>query len=137
MFQNHSGLNQIVVALGCRELSFCPCATKFLGSVREGFSQTGYGENLEQSQRELLFECDPIGRLLIKLNRDARQDYAYEDVDRLLSIQRQPNGIGKQLGITEGKLEYAYDLLGRITQEITPKGVLGYECDPLSYRFHP
>ncbi|KHL71867.1 hypothetical protein PpSQ1_23950, partial [Pseudomonas putida] len=98
---------------------------KVLGSVREGISQTGYGENGEQSQRKTLFDRDPIGRLLTKLNRDARQDYAYDDVDRLLSIQRQPSGIGKQLGITEEKLEYAYDLLGRLTQEITPQGVLG------------
>ncbi|MBG6128314.1 RHS repeat-associated protein [Pseudomonas sp. BG2dil] len=94
--------------------------------------EIGYGENGEQPQRETLFERDPIGRLIAKLNRDARQDYAYDDVDRLLSIQRQPSGIGKQLGITEEKLEYAYDLLGRLTQEITPQGVLGYEYDPLS-----
>ncbi|WAC00434.1 DUF6531 domain-containing protein [Pseudomonas putida] len=94
--------------------------------------EIGYGENGEQPQRETLFERDPIGRLMAKLNRDARQDYAYDDVDRLLSIERQPSGIGKQLGITEEKLEYAYDLLGRLTQEITPQGVLGYEYDPLS-----
>jgi len=94
--------------------------------------EIGYGENGEQPQRETLFERDPIGRLMAKLNRDARQDYAYDDVDRLLSIQRQPSGIGKQLGITEEKLEYTYDLLGRLTQEITPQGVLGYEYDPLS-----
>jgi len=131
-FHNHSGCNQIVVALGCRELSFLPVLDKVLGSVREGISQTGYGENSEQPQRETLFERDPIGRLMAKLNRDARQDYAYDDVDRLLSIQRQPSGIGKQLGITEEKLEYTYDLLGRLTQEITPQGVLGYEYDPLS-----
>ncbi|MCI0915354.1 RHS domain-containing protein [Pseudomonas putida] len=94
--------------------------------------EIGYGENGEQPQRETLFERDPIGRLMAKLNRDARQDYAYDDVDRLLSIQRHPTSIGKQLGITEEKLEYAYDLLGRLTQEITPQGVLGYEYDPLS-----
>ena len=94
--------------------------------------EIGYGENGEQPQRETLFERDPIGRLRAKLNRDARQDYAYDDVDRLLSIQGQPSGIGKQLGIIEEKLEYAYDLLGRLTQETTPQGVLGYEYDPLS-----
>ncbi|HDS1748810.1 TPA: RHS repeat protein, partial [Pseudomonas putida] len=54
--------------------------------------EIGYGENGEQPQRETLFERDPIGRLIAKLNRDARQDYAYDDVDRLLSIQRQPSG---------------------------------------------
>ncbi|KHL71342.1 hypothetical protein PpSQ1_26715, partial [Pseudomonas putida] len=63
---------------------------------------------------------------------DARQDYAYDEVDRLVSIQRRPTGIGKQLGIAEEKLEYTYDLLGRLTQELTPQGALGYEYEPLS-----
>ncbi|POA79273.1 sugar-binding protein, partial [Pseudomonas sp. FW305-E2] len=62
----------------------------------------------------------------------ASQTFAYDDGDRLLSIERQPTGIGKQLGITEEKLEYTYDLLGRLTKEITPDGTLGYEYDPLS-----
>jgi RHS repeat-associated protein len=94
--------------------------------------EIGYGENGEQPQRETLFERDAIGRLIAKLNRDARQQYEYDDGDRLLSIQRQPTVTGKQLGVTEEKLEYAYDLLGRLTQETTPQGVLGYEYDPLS-----
>jgi len=34
--------------------------------------------------------------------------------DRLLSIQRHPTGAGKQLGITDEKLGYRYDLLGRL-----------------------
>ncbi|WP_196304861.1 RHS repeat-associated core domain-containing protein, partial [Pseudomonas putida] len=79
-----------------------------------------------------LFERDAIGRLIAKLNSDAQQRFTYDDGDRLLSIERQPTGIGKQLGITEEKLEYAYDLLGRLTKEITPAGTLGYEYDPLS-----
>ncbi|HEN8731525.1 TPA: RHS repeat protein, partial [Pseudomonas putida] len=79
-----------------------------------------------------LFERDAIGRLIAKLNSDAQQRFTYDDGDRLLSIKRQPTGIGKQLGITEEKLEYAYDLLGRLTKEITPAGTLGYEYDPLS-----
>ncbi|MGO1210062.1 MAG: RHS repeat domain-containing protein, partial [Pseudomonas putida] len=58
--------------------------------------------------------------------------FTYDDGDRLLSIARQPTGIGKQLGMTEEKLEYTYDLLGRLTKEITPAGTLGYEYDPLS-----
>ena len=56
----------------------------------------------------------------------------YDDGDRLLSIERQPTGIGKQLGVTTEKLEYAYDLLGRLTKEITSSGTLAYEYDPLS-----
>ena len=59
-------------------------------------------------------------------NRDARQDFEYDTGDRLLSIERQPTGI------MEEKLEYTYDLLGRLTKEITPDGTLAYEYDPLS-----
>ncbi len=94
--------------------------------------EIGYGENAERPERHTLFERDAIGRLIAKLNSDARQDFVYDDGDRLLSIERQPTGIGKQLGITEEKLEYTYDLLGRLTKEITPDGTLGYEYDPLS-----
>ncbi|QOJ91679.1 MULTISPECIES: RHS repeat-associated core domain-containing protein [Pseudomonas] len=94
--------------------------------------EIGYGENAERPERHTLFERDAIGRLIAKLNSDARQDFVYDDGDRLLSIERQPTGIGKQLGITEEKLEYTYDMLGRLTKEITPDGTLGYEYDPLS-----
>ncbi|WP_409202112.1 RHS repeat-associated core domain-containing protein [Pseudomonas asiatica] len=69
---------------------------------------------------------------MAKVNRDARQDFEYDDADRLLSIQRQPSSAGKQLGITEETLSYSYDLLGRLTQELTPGGALNYEYDPLS-----
>ena len=94
--------------------------------------EIGYGERGERPERHTLFERDPIGRLVAKINSDARQDFAYDEVDRLLSIERQPSGIGKQLGVTGEKLEYAYDLLGRLTKEITPAGTLAYEYDPLS-----
>ncbi len=94
--------------------------------------EIGYGENGERPERNTLFERDAIGRLLAKVNRDARQTFEYDEADRLLSIQRHPTGAGKQLGVTEEKLEYAYDLLGRLTQEITSNGKLGYEYDPLS-----
>jgi RHS repeat-associated protein len=94
--------------------------------------EIGYGENGERPERHTLFERDAIGRLLAKVNRDGRQDFAYDEADRLLSIQRQPSDIGKKLGVTEEKLAYAYDLLGRMTQEITPDGTLSYEYDRLS-----
>ncbi|SUD78349.1 YD repeat-containing protein [Pseudomonas putida] len=94
--------------------------------------EIGYGDNAERPERHTLFERDAIGRLVAKINRDASQTFAYDDGDRLLSIERQPTGIGKQLGITEEKLEYTYDLLGRLTKEISPDGTLGYEYDPLS-----
>ncbi|MCF5653295.1 type IV secretion protein Rhs, partial [Pseudomonas syringae] len=77
-------------------------------------------------------ERDPIGRLLAKLNDDARQDYAYDDGDRLLSIERKPTDTGRKLGVAAEKLEFAYDLLGRLVKETTPQGALAYEYDPLS-----
>ncbi|WP_044424108.1 RHS repeat-associated core domain-containing protein, partial [Pseudomonas savastanoi] len=39
---------------------------------------------------------------------------------------------GRKLGVTAEKLEFAYDLLGRLTTETTPQGALAYEYDPLS-----
>ncbi|WP_031598992.1 RHS repeat-associated core domain-containing protein, partial [Pseudomonas savastanoi] len=82
--------------------------------------------------RSTHLERDPIGRLLAKLNDDARQDYTYDDGDRLLSIERKPTDTGRKLGVTAEKLEFAYDLLGRLTTETTPQGALAYEYDPLS-----
>ncbi len=93
--------------------------------------EIGYGESGERPERSTLFERDAIGRLLAKVNRDARQDFAYDDADRLLSIQRQPTATGKQ-GITDEKLCYSYDLLGRLTQELSPSGALDYKYDALS-----
>ncbi len=82
--------------------------------------EIGYGGNAERQKRHTLFERATIGRLVAKLNRDAQQRFAYDEVDRLLSIERPPSGIGKQLGVTDEKLEYAYDVLGRLRKEITP-----------------
>ncbi|MFG0540610.1 hypothetical protein ACF8EA_10495 [Pseudomonas sp. YQ_5] len=53
-----------------------------------------------------MFERDTIGRLVAKINSNATQTFAYDDGDRLLSIERQTTGTGKQLGIMEEKLEY-------------------------------
>ena len=92
----------------------------------------GYGERGERSERQTLFERDKSGRLIAKLNGDAKQTYAYDDVDRLLSIEMHSTDVDKRIGITGEKLEYAYDVLGRLTQEITPDGTLDYDYDPLS-----
>lgn len=73
----------------------------FLGQSRLG----------ERPERKTLFERDAIGRLIAKLNRDVRQDFEYDHVVWLLCIQRTPTIAGKQLGVTDKKLEYAYDLL--------------------------
>ncbi|CAI8952055.1 hypothetical protein EMIT0P4_590001 [Pseudomonas sp. IT-P4] len=103
-----------------------------LGGHLTQVDETGYGERGERPQRRTEFERDRIGRLLARLNADARQDYVYDDADRLLSIQRLPTAQGKQLGVSEETLEFAYDLLGRLIQEKTAQGALSYEYDPLS-----
>jgi RHS repeat-associated protein len=103
-----------------------------LGGHLTQVDETGYGERGERPQRRTEFERDAIGRLLAKLNADARQDYLYDDADRLLSIQRLPTAQGKQLGVSEETLEFSYDLLGRLIQENTAQGALSYEYDPRS-----
>ncbi|MDF5776478.1 RHS repeat-associated core domain-containing protein [Pseudomonas syringae] len=103
-----------------------------LGGHLTQVEEIGYGEKGEQPRRSTHLERDPIGRLLAKLNDDARQDYAYDDGDRLLSIERKPTDTGRKLGVAAEKLEFAYDLLGRLIKETTPQGALAYEYDPLS-----
>ncbi|RML30627.1 Rhs protein [Pseudomonas savastanoi pv. glycinea] len=103
-----------------------------LGGHLTQVEETGYGEKGERPQRSTYFERDPIGRLLARLNDDALQDFTYDDSDRLLSIQRTPTDGGRKLGVTAEKLEFAYDILGRLTQETSPQGALNYDYDPLS-----
>ncbi|VVO45365.1 putative deoxyribonuclease RhsA [Pseudomonas fluorescens] len=94
--------------------------------------EIGYGERGERPQRHTEFERDAIGRLLAKLTADARQDYTYDDADRLLTIERLPTADGKKLGVSAEALDFAYDLLGRLIKESTPQGTLSYDYDPLS-----
>ncbi|TDV58619.1 RHS repeat domain-containing protein, partial [Pseudomonas sp. LP_7_YM] len=103
-----------------------------LGGHLTRVDETGYGDRAERPQRSTEFERDAIGRLLAKVNQDARQDYSYDDADRLLSIHRLPSSIGKKLGVEEETLDFSYDPLGRLTKETTPQGALAYEYDPLS-----
>ncbi|EPN29755.1 Rhs family protein, partial [Pseudomonas syringae pv. actinidiae ICMP 18807] len=53
-----------------------------LGGHLTQVEEIGYGDKGEQPRRSTFLERDPIGRLLAKLNDDARQDYAYDDGDR-------------------------------------------------------
>ncbi|KPC11389.1 Rhs protein [Pseudomonas syringae pv. maculicola] len=76
-----------------------------LGGHLTQVEETGYSEKGERPQRSTYFERDSIGRLLARLNDDARQDFAYDDSDRLLSIQRKPTDRGRKLGVTAEKLE--------------------------------
>jgi YD repeat-containing protein len=103
-----------------------------LGGHLTRVDEIGYGERAERPQRHTEFERDTIGRLLAKLNADARQDYTYDDGDRLLSIERLPTAHGKKLGVSEETLDFTYDLLGRLIKETTPQGALSYDYDPLS-----
>jgi len=103
-----------------------------LGGHLTRVDEIGYGERAERPQRSTEFERDEIGRLLAKVNQDARQDYIYDESDRLLSITRLPTATGKKLGVSEETLSFEYDLLGRLIKETTPQGALDYEYDPLS-----
>jgi RHS repeat-associated protein len=103
-----------------------------LGGHLTRLDEIGYGDRAERPQRSTEFERDVIGRLLAKVNQDARQDYVYDDADRLLSIHRLPSSIGKKLGVEEETLDFSYDPLGRLVKETTPQGALTYEYDPLS-----
>ncbi|QKZ02404.1 RHS repeat-associated core domain-containing protein [Pseudomonas eucalypticola] len=94
--------------------------------------EIGYGERAETPQRSTEFERDSIGRLIARTNDDARLEYAYDDADRLLSIQRTATNGGLRLGVKHEKLNFSYDLLGRLLTETTPQGELAYEYDPLS-----
>uniref|UniRef100_B1J8V4 YD repeat protein n=1 Tax=Pseudomonas putida (strain W619) TaxID=390235 RepID=B1J8V4_PSEPW len=70
--------------------------------------------------------------MLAKVNRDAGQAFEYDDADRVLNIQRLPTSTGKQLGITDENLSDRYELLGRLTQELTPSGVVDYKYEARS-----
>ena len=94
--------------------------------------ENGYDERGERPQRTTEFERAPIGRLLAKACGDARQDYEYDDADRLRSIHRLPTSQGKQLGVHEERLDFAYDLLGWLIRETTPQGALAYRFNSLS-----
>lgn len=76
-----------------------------MGGYLTRLDEIGYGDRVERPQRSTEFERDVIGRLLAKVNQDARQDYSYDEGDRLLSIERLPTSVGKKLGIGEEKLE--------------------------------
>jgi YD repeat-containing protein len=106
-----------------------------LGGHLTRVNEIGYGERGERPQRHTEFERDAIGRLLAKLNADARQGYTYDDADRLLTIERLPTANGKKLGVSEEKLDFAYDLLGRLRmlREETPGQSSLYVYEPGSY----
>ncbi|RMP19747.1 Rhs protein, partial [Pseudomonas syringae pv. delphinii] len=44
---------------------------------------------------------------------------------------RKPTDSGRKLGVTAEKLEFAYDILGRLTKEASPQGALTYDYDTL------
>ncbi|QCY13041.1 RHS repeat protein [Pseudomonas sp. MPC6] len=50
----------------------------------------------------------------------------------MLTIEHLPTAKGKKLGVSAEKLDFSYDLLGRLIKETTPQGALSYDYDPLS-----
>lgn len=77
------------------------------------------------------FEHDAAGRLLSRITPDARLDYRYDDGDRLIAIERLPSEAGKALGIEPEQLAVAYDAAGRLIEERSTQGSLGYQYDAL------
>jgi YD repeat-containing protein len=61
-----------------------------LGGHLTRVEEIGYGDSAERPERSTEFERDAIGRLLAKVHQDARQDYVYDEADRLLRIDRLP-----------------------------------------------
>jgi len=77
------------------------------------------------------FERDAIGRLLSKMTQDARLDYIYDELDRVVAIERQPSEHGKTLGIRPDFLSFSYDKAGRLAEEQSALGALAYTYDAL------
>ena len=89
--------------------------------------QAGLGQT-----RSSEFERDAIGRLLSKMTQDARLDYIYDKLDRVVAIERQPSEHGKALSIWPDLLRFSYDKAGRLVEEQSALGALAYTYDALS-----
>ena len=89
--------------------------------------QAGLGQT-----RSSEFERDAIGRLLSKMTQDARLDYTYDELDRVVAIERQPSEHGKALSIRPDLLRFSYDKAGRLVEEQSALGALAYAYDALS-----
>ncbi|MFH7611762.1 hypothetical protein RA272_30510, partial [Pseudomonas syringae pv. tagetis] len=63
--------------------------------------EIGYGEKGERPHRSTHFERDPIGRLLARHNNDARQDFTYDDSERLLSQKPETRVDGIEFGYND------------------------------------
>ncbi|WP_165678467.1 RHS repeat-associated core domain-containing protein [Metapseudomonas otitidis] len=83
------------------------------------------------SRRVQQFEHDAAGRLLSRISADGRLDYRYDAADRLLGIIRTPSESGQALGIEAEQLDFTYDAAGRLSEERSSQGALGYEYDAL------
>ncbi|MNE00815.1 putative deoxyribonuclease RhsC [compost metagenome] len=81
--------------------------------------------------RHQQFEHDAAGRLLSRITPDSQLDYHYDEADRLTAIERLPSQAGKALGITPDRLAFAYDANGRLIEEHSAQGRLGYHYDTL------
>lgn len=96
-----------------------------------GLTEHTVSKDLKESERATIFKRDKLGRLVEKQTVDAHYQYQYDLMDRLLQIDRKPTPKGKELGINEESLTFAYDANGQLTQETTPISELNYAYDEL------
>lgn len=90
--------------------------------TRQGFNDVS---------RQQYFEHDAAGRLLSRITDDGRLDYQYDDVDRLIAVDRQPSAAGKARGVGLDHLAFSYDAAGQLLSEDSSTGNLGYSYDAL------
>ncbi|MCX2890615.1 DUF6531 domain-containing protein [Pseudomonas sp. DCB_BI] len=88
-------------------------------------------QGLQALSRTQQFEHDAVGRLVSRTTADSHLAYHYDEADRLTAIERRPSTAGKALGIEPERLAFAYDASGRLTEEHSAQGILGYQYDAL------
>lgn len=94
-------------------------------------TESGVNKELKTTSRATYLKRDKVGRLIAKTTEDASYSYHYDLLDKLIKLERKPTNKGKELGITEEILTFAYDIKGRLIQEQTPQGELNYLYDEL------
>ncbi|WP_342351530.1 RHS repeat-associated core domain-containing protein [Gilliamella apis] len=94
-------------------------------------TEMGIDQHLKTTERITFLERNKAGLLLTKTTEDAVYHYQYTQAEQLTQIDRKPTAKGKTLGIIEDKVNFSYDLKGRLLQEENLQGHLAYLYDAL------